>query len=337
MLDLLVLRERLRAFYAKYELFITPFLKFTVTFAAFLFINSHAGYIEKFKSPLIYIAASIVCCILPYGVISVLLAGYMVFNIFNVSMDMALIMTVFIMCMGFLYYGFKPGDSFLLIVTPLAFVLRVPYMVPILVGLGGGIISIVPVSFGILVYYMLVFVKNNIGSIANLSNVDILKKYTMLFNGLFADKTMFLMMIAFAVCIIIVYIIKNLSITYAWGVAIVCGIIAQLLVVFMGDFVYGIVVPLTALLGGMAISAVCAAVYNFFIFAVDYSHIEYTQFEDDEYYYYVKAVPKIVVARPDAKVQKFSAGKADRKIRAWLPDKKAAKEEIKKTDEEKNL
>jgi len=77
---------------------------------------------------------------------------------------------------------------------------------------------------------------------------------------------------------------------------------------------------------------VCAAVYNFFIFAVDYSHIEYTQFEDDEYYYYVKAVPKIVVARPDAKVQKFSAGKTDRKIRAWLPDKKADKEDTQKTD-----
>ena len=31
------------------------------------------------------------------------------------------------------------------------------------------------------------------------------------------------------------------------------------------------------------------------MFNVDYSHIEITQFEDDEYYYYVKAVPKYVL------------------------------------------
>ena len=30
------------------------------------------------------------------------------------------------------------------------------------------------------------------------------------------------------------------------------------------------------------------------------------QFEDDEYYYYVKAVPKIYVSGTDKKVQKFS-------------------------------
>ena len=35
-----------------------------------------------------------------------------------------------------------------------------------------------------------------------------------------------------------------------------------------------------------------------FLFSVDYSRTERVQFEDDEYYYYVKAVPKVVVATP---------------------------------------
>ena len=42
---------------------------------------------------------------------------------------------------------------------------------------------------------------------------------------------------------------------------------------------------------------------NIFILAVDYSRTEYTQFEDDEYYYYVKAVPKIKVTAPEVKVK----------------------------------
>ena len=56
-------------------------------------------------------------------------------------------------------------------------------------------------------------------------------------------------------------------------------------------------------------------IYQFFVFAVDYSRTEYTQFEDDDYYYYVKAVPKIAVSAPDVKVRRINARKAVRKER----------------------
>ena len=39
----------------------------------------------------------------------------------------------------------------------------------------------------------------------------------------------------------------------------------------------------------------------FFIFNVDYRKSEYLQFEDDGYYYYVKAIPKISVRNYDRK------------------------------------
>lgn len=46
--------------------------------------------------------------------------------------------------------------------------------------------------------------------------------------------------------------------------------------------------------------------------AVDYSRKEYIQFEDDDYYYYVKAVPKMNIAAPDVKVQKINSTKTRR-------------------------
>ena len=48
------------------------------------------------------------------------------------------------------------------------------------------------------------------------------------------------------------------------------------------------------------------------IFSVDYTRTEYTQFEDDDYYYYVKAVPKMNIAAPDVKVQKINSTKTRR-------------------------
>ena len=52
-----------------------------------------------------------------------------------------------------------------------------------------------------------------------------------------------------------------------------------------------------------------AKVVEFFAFHVDYSRVEKVQFEDDEYYYYVKAVPKITVATPSKTVKRINTPK----------------------------
>ena len=44
-------------------------------------------------------------------------------------------------------------------------------------------------------------------------------------------------------------------------------------------------------------------------FSVDYSRTEYVQYEDDEYYYYVKAVPKINIVNAEVKVKQINARK----------------------------
>lgn len=62
---------------------------------------------------------------------------------------MALIAVLVMMIIGILYYGFKPGDSWLMVLTSLAFLFKIPYAVPLLVGLGGSLSSVIPVGCGI--------------------------------------------------------------------------------------------------------------------------------------------------------------------------------------------
>ena len=49
---------------------------------------------------------------------------------------------------------------------------------------------------------------------------------------------------------------------------------------------------------------------QFFIFSVDYTRTEHVQFEDDDYIYYVKAVPKMSVTTQEINVKKINAQKA---------------------------
>ena len=224
-------------------------------------------------------------------------------------MEMALIAVLMMIVVGILYYGFKPGDSWLLVLTPLAFLFKIPYAVPLLVGLGGSLCSVIPVSCGVFFYYLVMYVKQNAGVLTGEGAVDMVQRYSQIVRAVFFNQTMIVMIVTCIVGILVVYLIRRMSIDYAWVVAIVAGSVAELLVIFIGDFIFGVSVAPIQMVLGMLVSAALAAVYNFFIFSVDYTRTEYVQFEDEDYYYYVKAVPKMTMSTTDVQVKKISARK----------------------------
>ena len=78
-----------------------------------------------------------------------------------------------------------------------------------------------------------------------------------------------------------------------------------------GSFVGALYFKLSVSVGGLILGSIVAVgvafVIKFFVFNVDYSRTERVQFEDDEYYYYVKAVPKINVTAPEMNVKRINA------------------------------
>ena len=78
-------------------------------------------------------------------------------------------------------------------------------------------------------------------------------------------------------------------------------------VLLVGDLYYEINLSVGSVLLGSLLAIAVAKVIEFFRFCVDYSRTEKVQFEDDEYYYYVKAVPKMYVAEKEKQVKTFPA------------------------------
>lgn len=309
MTSLLLWKEHLKSFYNRYSYAVQPVIRFLFALCTFLSLNANIGYMNKLKNPLVVILVCLVSALLPYGAIVFLAGCLLVAHVYAVSLEMALITLVLILTVAILYYGFKPGDSYLIVLTPLAFLFKIPYAVPLLVGLGGSLASVIPVGCGVFLYYLIMYVKQNAGVLTNDAAVDIVQKYSQILKSVIFNQTMMVMIATCAVGIIIVYLIRRLSMDYSWIVAIAAGSVAELLVIFVGDFVFGVTVAVGQLIPGILLSAVIAAVYNFFIFTVDYTRTEHVQFEDDDYYYYVKAVPKMNVSTPDVKVQKISTRK----------------------------
>lgn len=312
MMGLLVFKERLKEFYARFEIYITPVIKFIFSLLAFALMNKNIGFMSKLTAGYIPLVLALVCSFLPYGAISFLAASFMLVHLSGISIEITLVMAVFILVVGLLYYGFQPGDSYLLVLTPVFFLLKIPYAIPLIVGLSGSVVSVIPVSCGVFIYYALLYVKQNAGVLTNDMSVDEVVKFMQLMKSLMSNKLMLVMVTAFALSLVVVAVTRSLSVDYSWIIAIVAGTIAQLGVIFIGDIAADVSVSVIGLLAGILISIVIAGIYIFFVFAVDYSRTEYVQFEDDDYYYYVKAVPKLTVSAPDVKVQKINARKLQR-------------------------
>ena len=164
----------------------------------------------------------------------------MVAHVYAVSMEMALITLMMILVVAVLYYRFKPGDSWLMILTPLAFLFKVPYAVAFLVGLGGSLISVIPVSCGVFLYYLLMYIRQNAGVLTEKECGYRPALQPGIIRSVCFNQTMMVMIAACAVGIMVVYLIRRLSVDYAWIIAIVAGTVAQLLVIFVGDFVFGV-------------------------------------------------------------------------------------------------
>lgn len=320
MLSLLIFKEKIRLIYGKYSMFILPIFKFALILVALILMNINIGYLDILKNPFFIFIIAVFCSVLPFSAISVILSIYLLSDMFSVSIDMFLLIGIYLLVIGILYYGFKPGNSYLIVVVPLLFTLKIPYVLPIVLGLGTGILTVIPLSAGIILYYLLLYVKNNIGTLTNGITSDLSVRYFQILNSILSNKIMYIMLLAFALSLVIVYLIHNLSINYSWEIAIVSGMVSLLLFIFMGEFIMNITLSIMELLFGLIISLLLAYVYKFFIFNIDYTRTEYTQFEDDEYYYYVKAVPKISIKFPDYKNEKINTIKSNRRVKKKVKD-----------------
>ena len=210
MMSLLVFKERLKELYVRFGAGVGPLVKFLFSFTALLLINKNAGFTARLASPWILLLLAFISAFLPYGAISVLTAVFLLVHLSGVSLEIAFVMAVFFLVVALLYYGFQPGDSCLLILTPMCFLLNVPYAVPLIVGLTGSVVSVIPVSCGVVVYYALLYVKQNVGALASDISVSQIQKITQFVKGVLSNKNMLAIMAAFAMALVVVAIIRSL-------------------------------------------------------------------------------------------------------------------------------
>ena len=291
-----MVREYLKAIYAKFDIYIVSVAKFLLTFFTLNNINTEIGFLEKINDSAIVVLASLVCALMPWGVSVAVAAVFILGHFYALSLELLGVMLVIFIIMFCMYLRFGAGDSVFIIITLLLFFVNMPYIVPVFAGLTAGTATVaIPVAFGIIIYYMINFAAGNtavLGAGGN-SPEEMLERFKFIIDNAFQDQLMILMIVAFAVTIILVYTIRKLAIDYAWLIAVIFGVIVNIIIMLIGKAMMDVTISMASLILGSMLSIVLMVILQMFIFAVDYRKKVNVQFEDEDYVYYVKAVPKV--------------------------------------------
>lgn len=305
MAQLLLIREQIKSIFSRYEAFIIPVLKFLTALITMIFINRNIGYAQRLSGAAVTILVALFCSFLPLNFIVIISALFILLHLYALSLEAVLVVGALVFLMFLLYFRFAPKDTVLLLLTPILFSMKIPYVIPLCAGLAGTPASMVSVGCGVVVYYALSYVSLNAPVLVTSDTEKIFEKIRMLIDAIIQNKEMLMVIVAFSATILTVYLIRRLSVDHSWTIAIITGTLLNILIILIGDLKYNTYISIVSLILGSVISVFVSIVLKFFVFNVDYGRTERVQFEDDEYYYYVKAVPKNTVAIPNKKVKKI--------------------------------
>ncbi len=307
--QLLRLKDLILQFVGRYEIYVMAVVRFVIGFAAFRLIVLNTGYMEFLSEYPIALLFALVCCFLPSGVMLFAGAVLILLELYALSPIVSLLVLVVFLIMFCAYLRFTSRKGLYAILTPVLSVLGVPYTMPVATGLLGEPYAVISVVCGEITYFMMTHVTTSPSFYVVSEDTDTAAVITRTVSDLLLDQEMYLFLAGFVAAAIITYCICKLPVTQAHLLAAALGIVTQMAVIGGGEILLGNRMMVMRILLGCIVSFLILLIVSFFTRNLDYARVENVQFEDDEYYYYVTAIPKRFAVNKKRVKRAASAGR----------------------------
>lgn len=268
-------------------------------------INSVTGYMKLLTDYPFALILALLCSFLPAGLMMFCGAALILLQFFALSKELCAITALIFVILFCMYLRFGTRKGLYTMLTPVLSAIGVPYVMPVASGLLSQAYTVISVVCGEVAYFILKRVSENSAMFAPANQTSTKSILTFAATQILLDKEMYLYLIAFAVSAVVVFCIRSLPADYSHLIAIVAGIVIQLIVICAGEIYAGNPGAVSRVIIGCLLSLLIAIGVQFMTRSLDYSRVERVQFEDDEYYYYVKAVPKATVQMQDKQIKQI--------------------------------
>lgn len=277
----------------EYAFIFLPLLKFAVAYLAFSTINKQIGYMAKLDNMFILLALSLISAVLPNMVMIMMSAVLLILQSYGVHLFACVFVALMLLLLYIFLQRFSDKYSLLLILTPLAACFGLSPVVAVIGGLLLGPAALLPICSGTLVYTVVSVAAECAPAIHGVEVKEFTTVITQLLDSFMGKTDTVLLLIIMASVFLIVYALRRLSVPYAWQIALLCGAAAFFVLVLVGGFFMETSLTAGGMLPGILASVLAGETVTFFKCGLEYKKTQRLQFEDDDYYYYVKAVPKV--------------------------------------------
>ncbi|MBR5116872.1 MAG: hypothetical protein IK096_07375, partial [Lachnospiraceae bacterium] len=110
MTALVEIKQLIKGFYIRYEMWITPLWKFLLSFIAIASINRHVGYLSALKPIPIVLMCALLCSFMPVNFMVFVMAAFILGHFYAVSIETLAVTLVLFLLMFLLYFRFGPND-----------------------------------------------------------------------------------------------------------------------------------------------------------------------------------------------------------------------------------
>jgi len=261
-------------------------------------------------NPLILLILSLIGAIVPTVILTFMAMAVACYEVFCFSPVLGAVILAVLCILYCLFIRFAPKYGIAIVAVPIAFAVKMPCLVPIVLGIIATPITAIAVICGTITYYLLQSVRE-VELIIGATTGEAGQVYSYLVAQIKENSSLIFSVIVFSFITIMVYVIRTREIDYAPEMAIVTGGIVNLLAFLIADLTNAVELPMSILqlILGTVGACVLAFIIQYFKCALDYSAVERVQFEDDDYFYYVKAVPKMKVATQQNDIKKIQVQK----------------------------
>ena len=308
MAQIVYFKEWLIVFYKKHVDVVLPVLKLVFAFFTMCMFQGMFPYNMVINKPGIFLVLSAAQAFLPISVLYYMISILIMINLWKVSMDIFLGFVIFSIICSLAFVRVDRKHAVILIVTAVMFYLKLEYLLPVLLGMIVGFGAILPAAAGVVVYFLSVYMTDVSTLLTTSSSSSFGMGLQRIVNLMLIDKKLLVFLITFSLIIFITTLLCHLFYERAWLFAIFIGHIAMILLLLFGRLIFELDYKIWRLFLEMILGIGCCYIYRFFRGIGDVSRIEKASFEDDEYFYYVKAVPKIKVTQKDRNVTDIKSG-----------------------------
>ena len=308
---LLEIREIILKAYQKVRFIVNPVVKFLFSLLVFSYINQEIGFDARFTKITIVLALSLISAITPAGVLVLLAMVLIVLHIYTACNFLAILLLMIFIIMYVALLRFSPKQIIAVVAIPMLAKYNLHYCVPILMGSIASPVGILPTIGGVALYHILDIIKEPAAREVEYKMEEVVELFTEVFDKILDDKPMIIMMAVFSIVIAVVWFIRRFSFDYAFEISLGAGVMVNILGFLIADLKYDVTVSIGTLIIMSLVSGVIAMLCDYMKRVLDYTAVERVQFEDDDYYYYVKAVPKVNISLREMDVKHINRRSID--------------------------